>query len=189
MRTIIGLAGAKQSGKTTLAKFLEHECGFLHVSFAHPIRKFVADLCGTDIEGLELIKEVPQPNLGGRTPRHAMQTLGTEWGRDMIWQDLWTNRVKRLASETNQSVVISDVRFPNEIDVIHKTGGVVLEITRPDLVVNLDLHASETHDLAVDNHILNNFDTASEYKKSFSFDPNNLCLKAGGGSFYLPRLV
>ena len=37
------------------------------------------------------LKEAPTPLFEGRTPRHAMQTLGTEWGRDRIGRDLRAN--------------------------------------------------------------------------------------------------
>jgi len=115
------------------------------------------------------------------TPREALQILGTEWGR-RCWPDTWVSlcsrRAKDLILETYvekvdaswmnkhyDAVVISDVRFGNEIDFLHADGGVVWRIDR-DGNSNLDAqhaaHASEVEqrkqevfekvDLTLDNN-------------------------------------
>lgn len=126
---LIGLAGAKQSGKTLLANLLAESYGLQHFSFAAPIRQFVASLLGGTLEQLEVEKEVPIAWLNGVTPRHMMQTLGTEWGRRMIDQDIWLRLCMRKALAAG-SAVISDVRFPNEARAIREHGGKVIRLNR-----------------------------------------------------------
>jgi hypothetical protein len=77
-------------------------------------------------------KELPCELLGGKTPRHAMQTIGTEWGRDLIDGDLWINAWKRSIEKLppNVPIVCDDVRFANEAEAIHAMGGVVIRVVR-----------------------------------------------------------
>jgi hypothetical protein len=84
------------------------------------------------IEGA--MKHEPQRVLGGKTPRHAMQTLGTEWGRDCMGVDFWCDAAKTqiLKSVKNGlSVVVDDVRFPNEAKMIQDIGGFMVCVRRP----------------------------------------------------------
>ena len=89
MNHLIGLTGLKQSGKSTSARYLRDTYGFHHADFSGPIRALVINVLDTTVEAMETIKEQPNPVLGGRTPRYAMQSLGTEWGRQMIHPDVW----------------------------------------------------------------------------------------------------
>ncbi|MEU9859193.1 hypothetical protein AB0E19_38720, partial [Streptomyces sp. NPDC047974] len=88
---IIGITGRARSGKDTLAEFLVSDHGFVKLSFAAPIRAFVADITGLPVSAMEdgPLKEEPLDWLNGQTPRRLMQTVGTEWGREMIDRDLW----------------------------------------------------------------------------------------------------
>jgi hypothetical protein len=81
------------------------------------------------------LKEKPCDLLAGQTPRHAMQTLGTEWGRQCIAPDLWVALCRReiaLCLAQGESVVVDDVRFENEAAVIRALGGCVLSIDRAE---------------------------------------------------------
>lgn len=145
---LIGLAGRKGAGKDTAAAALSRR-GFSVRRFADPLKGMLRTLfeyqgygdCTIDamIEGA--LKEQPIPSLNGRSPRHAMQTLGTEWGRGQIGGDLW---VETLIGDVGPSarVVVPDVRFPNELAAIREAGGVVIWIERPGLK-GADAHASE----------------------------------------------
>lgn len=142
---LIGLAGKKRSGKDTVARMLK-EHGFVQSSFAAPIRSFVASLLGATLDELEIEKEDPIALLDGVTPRHMMQTLGTEWGRELIHPELWL-RSWRMRYQRylyiGVDVVVSDVRFDNEARIIEQLGGVVVQIVRPGLP-DADSHISET---------------------------------------------
>ena len=139
---IIGLSGLKGSGKSTAADFLVVD-GFIKMSFADPIKRMLADigLAWKDLYGEG--KEEPNDMLNGKTPRYAMQTLGTEWGRDLISPDLWVNVVKYdiLQRPTRDNIVIDDCRFHNEVGMILSLGGIVIYIDRGGESGN---HASES---------------------------------------------
>jgi hypothetical protein len=80
----------------------------------------------------------------GRTPRWAMQSLGAEWGRDLIHPELWVNHWKALACETldhGRRVVTDDIRFPNEVVAVKSSGGTVVRVERPGVAAQS--HSSE----------------------------------------------
>ena len=94
---------------------------------------------------MEHIKELPHERLCGHSPRYAMQTLGTEWGRNIIGPDFWTQHGLRqglLAAYQKPGVVFSDVRFENEAKAIRDAGGWIVHIRRPGVSINSG-HSSE----------------------------------------------
>jgi hypothetical protein len=66
----------------------------------------------------------------GKSPRELLQSLGTEWGRAMVADDIW---IRLALQRAGQRTVISDVRFDNEAAAIRATGGVVWRVVRPDV--------------------------------------------------------
>lgn len=138
--TLIGIAGHKRAGKSTLAQGLSFALGLPEESFAAPLREFVARITGMTAPELEFNKELPLAWLDGVTPRQMMQTVGTEWGRQMIHPELWLRSL--FARIPPQGAIISDVRFPNEAEAILERGGIVFRVNRPVLTVT-DGHASE----------------------------------------------
>lgn len=163
---LIGLTGVKRSGKSTAAARLE-ACGFRRTAFADPLKEMLAALGLTQEQLYGGEKEVPLDLLCGHTPRTAMQTLGTEWGRaclgEALWRNAWRARVRAIwAANPTASVVVEDVRFPDEVAEVKALGGVVLRIWRPSLCAGVDLHASEREilGLVVDAVVLNDGDMA-----------------------------
>jgi hypothetical protein len=146
---LIGLAGQMRSGKTTVGDFLEQKYGFVHLSFAAPIRRFVTGMCLqlNPTFNLERDKNKPQSWAGGSTPRQIMQLMGTEFGRQMIDPDIWVNHAMALATRhllDGSSVVMSDVRFANESKSIIEHGGAVFQVVRPQSdSTQLTSHISE----------------------------------------------
>lgn len=146
---IIGIVGPKGSGKSTLAGLLVRR-GFTRLSFAGPLKSMIRALLREQGASAETItrmvdgdlKEVGTSLLGGRSPRYAMQTLGTEWGRELIghgfWLDSWATRAAAI-----DDVACDDVRFLNEAERIRDLGGVVVRVVR-DLSTAVDSHVSET---------------------------------------------
>ena len=126
---IIGFSGLKGSGKSTAAGFLVED-GFTKMSFAEPIKRMLAciRLSPRDLYGDK--KEESSEMLDGKTPRYAMQTLGTEWGRDLISPNIWVNVVKHDILKTKGDVVIDDCRFPNEVAMILGLEGIIVYIDR-----------------------------------------------------------
>lgn len=145
-RLLIGLTGRKQSGKSTVAQILREKQKFIEYSFAAPVRLFIAFmLAPREADGLawlEANKETPIDWLDGMTPRHMLQTLGTEWGRDMIHSELWLRKCMRdIVDSTAPNIVVSDVRFDNEAKAIRESGGIILRIDR--FGCGGDAHVSE----------------------------------------------
>jgi hypothetical protein len=126
---LIAFTGTAQSGKTTCAKYLADKFRYGTLSFAAPLKKMLAAITSIDD------KEATPPVLCGKTVRHAMQTLGTEWGRNLIGPDVWIRAAERecqrILSTGVRGVTIDDARFDNEARLVHELGGLVIELDRP----------------------------------------------------------
>lgn len=159
---LVGICGKKFHGKDTAAMGLRD---FEVVKFAGGLKIMMRSFltyCGVSAEMIERhiegdLKEVPVECLNGRTTRHAMQTLGTEWGRDLISASLWADTFKRRIAQFDR-VVCTDMRFPNECAMIKDLGGMTVRIVNPNVQVPLDEHPSETQidtlpvDIVIYNH-------------------------------------
>ncbi len=69
--------------------------------------------------------------------RNTMQTLGTELGRNVKGDDIWLRYLTSwmILHHHNNGIevfIISDVRFPNELDFIRKLGGKIVRIHAPE---------------------------------------------------------
>jgi hypothetical protein len=135
---IVGLTGLAGSGKSTAAEYLERQHGYVRLRFAAPLknalRRMLQDALVDDhtiermIEGD--LKEVPQPVLLGKTPRHAMQRLGTEWGRHCIGEAFWVNLLQNTIEglPPGTRIVVEDVRFTNEAKMLRSLGGKIIRM-------------------------------------------------------------
>lgn len=133
---------AMQSGKTTVADYFEAR-GAQPVKFAGALKAMVATLlreCGEDEATVKeavfgSLKELPIRELGGKSSRQLQQTLGTEWGRNMVHPDIWLNTVElkvAMYQKVGLHVVIDDLRFPNEYERLRKRSDTVLiKVIRP----------------------------------------------------------
>jgi hypothetical protein len=67
-------------------------------------------------------KEQPVEWLGGKSPRQLLQSLGTDWGRDMVSATIWIDAMQRLIAEQSSDVIIiDDCRFDNEAQMVRRT--------------------------------------------------------------------
>ena len=139
---LIGVAGRARSGKDTVANFIVAAIGGYRYSFGDPIRAMLAPL-GVDMSDpyWQARKEESIPALGV-SPRRMMQTLGTEWGRQLINPDLWLIMAHQRLLQNGPGMVVSDVRFDNEAAWIRKHGGRIIHVIRPDTKA-VEAHASE----------------------------------------------
>lgn len=145
-KTIIGFAGRKESGKTTAAKHLADR-NFSRLSFADPMKNIVLLLLlelgfsAEETKKFILDKKSIIPGLNKST-RHILQTLGTDWGREMVHDNIWLMIAKhRIGLVSADNVVFDDVRFENEAAMIRSIGGHIIQIVRDNSAV--DTHASE----------------------------------------------
>lgn len=154
---VIGLAGLARSGKSTAAAHLVSHHGYVRVRFADPLKAMMRaiGLGHAEVDGD--LKETPCAILMGATPRRAMQTLGTDWARDCIHPDFWISLWQRSACDIldhGGKVVVDDVRFQNEVDMIKRVGGTVVRVDRAGLERSSS-HVSENFDFAVDQILKN----------------------------------
>jgi hypothetical protein len=152
---LIAIYGYKRSGKSTAADYIFHHYNnFAPHSFATPLKQMLCAIGLTPDQLWGDEKEVPLKMLGGKTARDAMTTLGTEWGRRCIDEDLWVRAWKETLPGGN--VVTDDLRFPNEYKAIKEVGGVVVRIDRPGIDADTS-HESEAHVATlVPDHVLVN---------------------------------
>ena len=140
---IIGITGLISSGKDTAADYLIRFHGFKKLSYAGTLKDTVAAIFGWNREMLEGTtqssrawrEEVDQwwadrlqmPHL---TPRWVLQYWGTEVGRRSFHNDIWVASVENQLRHTDDSVVITDCRFANELDAIKNAGGTTIRVER-----------------------------------------------------------
>ncbi len=142
---LIAFSGPAGVGKSTAAQYLVERHGFKRMSFADPLRDMLRALGLTDDDFTQEGKARPHPLLQGKTPRQSLQSLGTEWGRQMIGPEIWKEAAMRRAYhavQMGQRVVFDDCRFDNEAQAVLNMCGLVIELHRPE-VARLNGHASE----------------------------------------------
>lgn len=142
MTQIIGVVGFIGSGKDTVGDML-CDLGFKRDSFAAPLKDAVAIIFGWDRNKLDGkrkedrewrdIKDEYWSEALGKlvTPRLALQWMGTEAGRNVFGQSLWTaSCINRIWLDRPNSYVVTDVRFDNEIEALDKVGALIIRIHR-----------------------------------------------------------
>ncbi len=146
MPNLIALTGKAGSGKDTAARFIIEAAGGVTMAFADPIKAMLAPvfepICGKPNWNNRHWKEAPLPGIGV-SPRRLAQTLGTEWGRELIDSEIWvTLTMRRVRQSDAPLVVLTDCRFDNEARAVLEAGGEVIEVVRPGVEAVED-HASE----------------------------------------------
>jgi hypothetical protein len=166
---IIALTGPAGAGKDSVADALHHLAGFQRVAFAGALYAEVCIAFGVPLKYLQTreTKELPMPALAlmqsydqrfvravlarnpdtcvttARSPRWVMQQWGTEYRRAQD-PEYWTRRVERVIDQSKAKfIVITDVRFENEAQLVQRLGGTLWRVERPGHGVTTD-HASDT---------------------------------------------
>ena len=159
---IIGICGLIGSGKDTVADYLVNVHGFRRESFAGTLKDAVASVFGWDRTMLEgrtkasrewreqvdpwWAERLAMPKL---TPRWVLQYWGTEVMRRGFHDDIWIASIENKIRNSQDNVVISDCRFPNEIGSIRSLSGIIVRTCRgpePDwynFALQQNLHGSE----------------------------------------------
>lgn len=170
---VIGISGTAGAGKDSIADRLCAVHGFVRVGFADPMKRFCEEVFAfsdRQVWGTIEHKNATDPRYRRAdgsllTPRYALQTLGTEWGRD-CYPDLWIDYALRVASgllaggwaytprtglyedegRMVAGVVFTDCRFRNEVDAVKRAGGKVVRVVRPgfDGMAGIAAHVSES---------------------------------------------
>lgn len=161
MNKLIVFTGKAGSGKSTVTKHLRIKLDqkSIIISFADPIRNIFYALGLTEQHLKGDLKEVPCDLLSGVTPRYAMQTIGTNWARNIIHQDFWINIWKsRVQGYLNEYIIITDdCRFLNEEKIVKEMGGIIFRLVRDIRDIETANHESEKEITFIkEDHIIDN---------------------------------
>lgn len=180
---IIALSGFARVGKDEAAAVLVEEYGFVQVAFADKLREMLYQINPiVDIEWY--MTTVPRPAHRWRVQdvidlhgwsgyketrfgdeiRRLLQTLGTEAGRQTLWDTIWIDAAL-TGLDQDAKVVVSDARFFNEFDAVRERGGRVWRIEREGIGPQSD-HASEIEAISYPHFLrtIHNNGTLEEYK-------------------------
>lgn len=119
---LIGIAGKAQAGKDTCADYIMQHLMYEKASFADPLKTMLATGLGLTKEQLYGDQKEAIDERYHCSPRYLMQTLGTEWGRNKIGEDIWINAMRDFVCSNEGSYIIPDVRFEGEAKFIRENG-------------------------------------------------------------------
>jgi hypothetical protein len=145
---LIGITGYRGHGKSTAAQVLE-SAGWRHFNFSDTLKEVVQLVYGIplEIQNHAVLKEEVWPYYPHKSPRELLQYIGTDMFRNYIadtWIEAWRRRSMMFSH-----VVVSDVRFPNEADVITEMGGIVIRVHNPD-IRHTDAASKHASELEID---------------------------------------
>ena len=172
---IVALAGYARSGKSTASEALIN-FGYKVFSFAEPIKKTLSDVYNVPIEWFydPILKETPHGFLNGKTPRRAMQLLGTEGFRNLIDEATFTKCLEHKifnhmngGTPNRSGIVVDDLRFISELEMLVHHRSTILYIDNPKVGL-AHSHQSETEMLSIMEKsfiILNNGSIEQLHKK------------------------
>jgi len=153
----IGLAGRRGSGKDTAAEYLARKYDYTRVGFADRVKDAALALdpyVGLDNTGdLVRLKWIVQTRGWDEAKqddeiRRLLQMVGDEAGRQIHGPRTWIDQALAKIDAAPGPVVVSDVRYPNEIDELRRVGFIIVQIVRPandkQRSEMVDLHASES---------------------------------------------
>ena len=153
--TVIGLAYKKRSGKNAVATMIAgaaiHYDRVVEFALADKLKEVAKVLCDftDDQVYTQEGKETVDPYWGVE-PRKMLQWVGTDCLRNNLHPDIWVmclgRSIERFLSACDDShrvlVIVTDVRFINEVNAIHAWGGQVWHVNRP-LINQAQLEAAE----------------------------------------------
>ena len=150
---IIGISGKKYSGKDTIADHIVKKFGFVKISFGDTLKKALKVIFNFNDEQLYGNKKEVVDNYWKVSPREMMQYVGTDLFRnkmkadypnicDNIWILSVQKQIELLNAAGKSNIVISDVRFENEYNMIRSAEGKIIHVVRNN-IVNSDVHESE----------------------------------------------
>ena len=147
---LIGVSGKAGSGKNFVADQIMAKYPLTRqLAFADPLKHMVAHMFNIPLMDLYTEEGKARPSwfkwewcdrcttsdnpaepAGFMTNRDLLQWVGTELVRECWYQNHWIELAKqRIQQQSADIVVITDVRFPNEADLIKEMGGTVLKVT------------------------------------------------------------
>jgi hypothetical protein len=146
-RKIIAITGYKGCGKDTAATQIRRYNGFQHTNFADPVKELTAKMFNLP---LNYFHDVALKNETLRiwpytTPRKLLQDFaeGMRQKYPDVWVKYWLGEVRK----TKNNIVVSDLRYPNELEVLKDLGAFIIRVKRDatDIEAMKDTHESESY--------------------------------------------
>lgn len=140
---IISFCGFIGSGKDTAANYLVDNYNFEKDSFAKTLKDVLSVIFNWDRNLLEGSTEESRAwrnqidswwskrlGIDNFTPRWAMQHIGTDVFRNYFHTDIWVTTLENRLQNSDKNIVVSDVRFNNEMQTIKRLGGKIIKVSR-----------------------------------------------------------
>jgi len=174
---LIGICGKAGAGKDTIGDYFVKRYGFKKIALADPIKRLVKDVFALDDYTVydRDAREQPLQQWDGWSVRKLLQYIGTELFRENIDDAIWVKSLWfKIQNDKTNNYVVTDCRFPNELDYFKKNGGdnfISIKVVRDgyDGVVGLGGHKSEAYDLETEIVIKNNGSIEQLYNKIDNF--------------------
>jgi len=140
---ILGLAGLKGSGKDTVYQIIkEIDEEYIKLAFANPIKNKIFEIFQIDEHTYDVLKRQ-------QYWRHIFREIG------MLMREYDENQfIKYVEKNLTNKVVITDIRFMNEIYFLKKQNAILIKVKRfnndDNHITEQDLH-DELFDYIIDN--------------------------------------
>lgn len=161
---LIGLVGNKSAGKDTFADYCCSKTKCIKYAFAAPLKKACQTLfLLTDQQLYDPVEKEQIDPRWQMSPRQMFQFIGTDVMREQIHSDFWLQHFLHwYESHKEEHIIVSDVRFQNEIDLLKQCGGIIIKINRNK---TSDNHISEAgiESLLRIDHVIDNTTTLENY--------------------------
>ena len=179
-QSLIGITGYKRSGKDTAGEYFIKQ-GYIKYAFAGPLKKACKEIFMFTEEQTDGNDKEKHDDRWNISARKVFQRFGTEIFRerltefypemDNIKENFWTYRFKiwyqnQLNINKDVKIVVTDVRFDNEVEIIKELSGIIIKVERLN-VKNKDQHKSETSigKIKYDYLVKNDSNIENYYKK------------------------
>ena len=153
--SIVGVGGLLTSGKDAFADYLVTSWGYTKTFMSNPLHQWlltqnpwikldkpVQCMEGWTLEPGEfhpynyIVHQVGYTEAKEQTEiRRALQRIGTECGRKLISENVWADAMEReirqLLERGINHVVVTGIRYENELKMIQRLGGETVWIERP----------------------------------------------------------
>lgn len=172
---LVGIVGKKRSGKDTFADYVitTSEKTYIKYSFADPLKEICKILFLFNDEQLYGNDKEVIDSRWGVSPRKVLQIVGTDLFRNTlpttcedlsyIKDNFWIKQFNNwYESNKHKNIIIPDIRFQNEIDIIKENNGIIIHIINDNVNMN-DTHSSETNELSGFDIEVSNNETLNDY--------------------------
>jgi hypothetical protein len=152
-RKIIGLIGKAKSGKDTAAQHLVNNWNFKRVAFADKLKEICMDLFGLTEQQVNTQEGKESLYINCKTVRAILQETGNNL-RD-VYCDVWVDYLCKKIYTTDSSIVVSDVRYVNELTSLVGLDAKIIRIVRVGHTGLLGREAQHISEVALDK--VNNY--------------------------------